>query len=133
MIHIESAYIMSSKHLRLSQTDFQCLENLRWIISFCLGDLLLPVLGYGPDLEQMSHGQHFNSLCPAHSPSGESLMLVLHQGKDSSSSALSSICAQLVNLTKFGSPDLCAIKTTFSHQVVVKKSATFILGAKQGV
>ena len=96
MIHIESAYIMSSKHFRLSQTDFQCLENLRWIIYFCLGDLLLPVLGYGPELEQMSHGQHFNPLCPAYFPSGESLILVHHQGKDSSSSALSSICAQLV-------------------------------------
>ena len=133
MIHIESAYIMSSKHLRLSQTDFQCLENLRWIIYFFLGDLLLPVLGYGPDLEQMSHGQYFNSLCPAHSPSGESLMLVLHQGKDSSSSAHSSICAQLVNLTKFGSPHQYAVKSTFPHQVVVKKSATFIAGAEQGV
>ena len=96
MIHIESAYIMSSKHFRLSQKDFQCLENLRWIISFCLGDVLLPVLGYGPELEQMSHGQHFNPLCPAYFPSGESLILVHHQGRDSSSSALSSICAQLV-------------------------------------
>lgn len=90
--------------------------------SFALGDLLLPLLGHGPKLEQMLHRQSFNSLPPAHSQSRDSLMAVHPQGKSSSSSVLSSICAQLPCYpTNFGFPHLCAVKVIYWHQVVVKE------------